>query len=89
MTSHAVRTNLGRLIGLAILLGPLAPRAMGQELPDLEFTLAVRDHSKIADSPIQIRGEKSKRGEIVPRVCSHSRRTTCPARLRDECQSTP
>ena len=32
MSSHAIRTNLLRSIGLAILLGPLAPLAMAQDL---------------------------------------------------------
>ncbi|MBI1315085.1 DUF1553 domain-containing protein [bacterium] len=37
------------------------------ELPELEFAVGVRDAKKIADWPIQIRGERAKAGDIVPR----------------------
>ncbi|MBD3672798.1 MAG: DUF1553 domain-containing protein [Planctomycetaceae bacterium] len=38
-----------------------------EQLPEIEFALAVQDDKKIMDYPIQIRGEKNKAGEIVPR----------------------
>ena len=50
MISHAIRTNLLRSIGLAILLGPLAPRAMAQELPDLEIDGLLRTGLRLESS---------------------------------------
>jgi hypothetical protein len=50
MTSHTIRTNLVRSIGLAILLGPLAPRAIAQELPDLEVDGLLRTGLRLESS---------------------------------------
>ena len=50
MISHTIRTNLLRSIGLAILLGPLAPRAMAQELPDLEIDGLLRTGLRLESS---------------------------------------
>jgi len=50
MTSHAIRTSLVRSIGLAILLGPLAPRAMAQDLPDLEVDGLLRTGLRLESS---------------------------------------
>ncbi len=38
-----------------------------QDSPSLEFAMGVRDAKKIADFPIQIRGERTQRGQVVPR----------------------
>ena len=35
--------------------------------PSLEFAVGVRDRAKVADGPIQVRGEKGKAGRVVPR----------------------
>ncbi len=37
------------------------------DLPKLEFALGVRDGKKIQDWPIQVRGERGKAGDVVPR----------------------
>ncbi|MGB5304578.1 MAG: porin, partial [Gemmatimonadota bacterium] len=50
MTSHAIRTSLVRSIGLAILLGPLAPLAMAQDLPDLEVDGLLRTGLRLESS---------------------------------------
>ncbi|QDU40280.1 Planctomycete cytochrome C [Maioricimonas rarisocia] len=41
--------------------------ARQKALPELEFALGVREAKKIVDSPIHIRGERRKTGEVVPR----------------------
>lgn len=38
-----------------------------QDLPDLEFAIGVREKAKVADSPIYLRGDKSKPEDIAPR----------------------
>jgi hypothetical protein len=38
-----------------------------QELPELEFAVGVTEAKKIADSPIHIRGERQRTGDVVPR----------------------
>ena len=50
MISHTIRTNLLRSIGLTLLLGPLAPRAMAQELPDLEIDGLLRTGLRLESS---------------------------------------
>ena len=50
MISHTIRTNLLRSIGLAILLAPLVPRAMAQELPDLEIDGLLRTGLRLESS---------------------------------------
>jgi len=35
--------------------------------PTLEFAVGVRDRGKVADGPIQVRGERKKAGQVVPR----------------------
>ena len=42
-------------------------RIKATKQPSLEFAVGVRDRSKVADGPIQVRGEKGKRGRVVPR----------------------
>jgi hypothetical protein len=37
------------------------------ELPELQFAVGVRDGKKIQDWPIQVRGERTKAGDVVPR----------------------
>ncbi len=37
------------------------------DVPELEFALGVRDGKKIQDWPIQVRGERPKAGDVVPR----------------------
>lgn len=41
--------------------------ARQKALPPIDFALGVRDAKKIVDSPIHLRGERSKTGDIVPR----------------------
>ncbi|MEW4526435.1 PSD1 and planctomycete cytochrome C domain-containing protein [Maioricimonas sp. JC845] len=41
--------------------------ARQKTLPPIDFALGVRDAKKIVDSPIHLRGERSKTGDIVPR----------------------
>ena len=50
MISQAIRRNLLRSFGLAILLGPLAPRATAQELPELEVDGLLRTGLRIESS---------------------------------------
>jgi len=50
MTSHAIRRNLLRSLGLAILLGPAAPRAIAQELPELELDGLLRTGLRLESS---------------------------------------
>ena len=42
-------------------------KSLKDKLPDLEFAVGVRDRGKVADGPIQVRGEKGKTGRVVPR----------------------
>lgn len=37
------------------------------QMPELGFAVGVREAKKIADSPIHVRGEKDKTGDVVPR----------------------
>jgi cytochrome c553 len=36
-------------------------------MPELQWAFAVQDEQKVRDWPIQVRGEKSKNGDVVPR----------------------
>lgn len=38
-----------------------------QDLPDLHFAIGVRDKTKVGDSPIYLRGDKDKAGNVTPR----------------------
>ena len=42
-------------------------KQMQQGLPDLDFAIGVRDKTKVADSPIYLRGDKGKAGDVTPR----------------------
>ncbi len=42
-------------------------QSLKDKLPALDFAVGVRDRAKVADGPIQVRGEKGKAGRVVPR----------------------
>ncbi len=50
MTSQAVRGNLFRWLGVALLLGPAAPSAMAQESPDLKLDGLLRTGLRVESS---------------------------------------
>ena len=61
--------------------------ARKKKLPELDFAVGVRDEKKAADSPIHIRGEKSKTGDVVPRGFLSCVSTTGPVPPITEQQS--
>ena len=55
-----------------------------QKLPPLDFAVGVREAKKIADGPIQIRGEKNKTGQVVPRGFLTSVSIVDPPQITDK-----
>ena len=77
MTSHAIRTNLVRSIGLAILLMSLAPRLMAQDLPDLEVDGLLRTGLRLESSRydgvsgFEISRKRYRKRKATHKICRH------------------
>ena len=59
-------------------------KSLKDKLPDLEFAVGVRDRGKVADGPIQVRGEKGKTGRVVPRGFLSAVPVADPPRVTDK-----
>ncbi len=56
-------------------------------VPELEFAVGVRDKKKIADYPIQVRGERNRAGDVVQRGFLSCVELPIPAKVENQEQS--